>query len=90
MIYLFIWLGLRGFGEARVVKTVHWTVFVFTGSRLQTCFQLDHSFSNPPVEIIIKKNHHKMIFYLAGLGGFEPPKCQSQSLVPYRLATAQY
>ena len=27
---------------------------------------------------------------LAGLGGFEPPKCQSQSLVPYRLATAQY
>ena len=27
---------------------------------------------------------------MAGLGGFEPPKCQSQSLVPYRLATAQY
>ena len=28
--------------------------------------------------------------FLAGLGRFELPKCQSQSLVPYRLATAQY
>ena len=27
---------------------------------------------------------------VAGLGGFEPPRCQSQSLVPYHLATAQY
>ena len=32
-----------------------------------------------------------MIYFLmAGLGGLEPPKCQSQSLVPYHLATAQY
>ena len=37
-----------------------------------------------------KKNHLLMIFFLDGVGGFEPPKCQSQSLVPYRLATAQY
>ena len=28
--------------------------------------------------------------FLAGLGRFELPECQSQSLVPYRLATAQY
>ena len=27
---------------------------------------------------------------LAGMDGFEPSKCQSQSLVPYRLATSQY
>ena len=26
---------------------------------------------------------------MAGMGGFEPPKCESQSLVPYRLATSQ-
>ena len=26
---------------------------------------------------------------MAGTGGIEPPKCQSQSLVPYRLATSQ-
>ena len=29
-------------------------------------------------------------FNLAGMDGFEPSKCQSQSLVPYRLATSQY
>ena len=28
--------------------------------------------------------------FLAGLAGFEPTGCQSQSLVPYRLATAQH
>ena len=28
--------------------------------------------------------------FLAGMDGFEPSKCQSQSLVPYRLATSQY
>ena len=27
---------------------------------------------------------------MAGMAGFEPTKCQSQSLVPYRLATSQY
>ena len=27
---------------------------------------------------------------MAALGGFEPPKCQSQSLMPYHLATRQY
>ena len=26
---------------------------------------------------------------MAGVGGFEPPECQSQSLMPYRLATPQ-
>ena len=26
---------------------------------------------------------------MAGMAGFEPAKCQSQSLVPYRLATSQ-
>ena len=26
---------------------------------------------------------------MAALGGFEPPKCQSQSLMPYHLATRQ-
>ena len=36
------------------------------------------------------KINFKLAFLLAGLGGFEPPKCQSQSLVPYHLATAQY
>ena len=29
-------------------------------------------------------------FFLAGRAGFEPAQCQSQSLVPYRLATSQY
>ena len=27
---------------------------------------------------------------MAGVQGFEPRKCQSQSLMPYRLATPQY
>ena len=27
---------------------------------------------------------------MAGMAGFEPAKCQSQSLVPYHLATSQY
>ena len=31
-----------------------------------------------------------VVFGMAGLGRFELPECQSQSLVPYRLATAQY
>ncbi len=26
---------------------------------------------------------------MAGTGGLEPPECQSQSLVPYHLATSQ-
>ena len=30
------------------------------------------------------------LFSLAGVQGFEPRKCQSQSLMPYRLATPQY
>ena len=29
-------------------------------------------------------------FFMAGAQGFEPRKCQSQSLMPYRLATPQY
>ena len=29
-------------------------------------------------------------FFLAGVAGFEPARCKSQSLVPYRLATPQY
>ena len=27
---------------------------------------------------------------MAASGGFEPPECQSQSLMPYHLATRQY
>ncbi len=27
---------------------------------------------------------------MAGVEGFEPSECQSQNLVPYRLATPQY
>ena len=38
----------------------------------------------------IKNRPHRSVFYLAGMDGFEPSKCQSQSLVPYRLATSQY
>ena len=30
------------------------------------------------------------VFFLAGIDGFEPSRCQSQSLVPYRLAISQY
>ena len=30
------------------------------------------------------------VLFLAGVQGFEPRKCQSQSLMPYRLATPQY
>ena len=30
------------------------------------------------------------LLFLAGVQGFEPRKCQSQSLMPYRLATPQY
>ena len=30
------------------------------------------------------------LFFLAGAQGFEPRKCQSQSLMPYRLAMPQY
>ena len=39
-----------------------------------------------------KKNRPSIdgLLSLAGMDGFEPSKCQSQSLVPYRLATSQY
>lgn len=30
------------------------------------------------------------IFFLAGVVGFEPTKCRSQSPMPYHLATPQY
>ena len=34
--------------------------------------------------------HLNQTLIMAGMDGFEPSKCQSQSLVPYRLATSQY
>ena len=37
-----------------------------------------------------KRTPFRCPFVLAGMDGFEPSKCQSQSLVPYRLATSQY
>ncbi len=37
-----------------------------------------------------KKDRIRSPFCLAGIDGFEPSKCQSQSLVPYRLAISQY
>ncbi len=37
-----------------------------------------------------KGHQFGVLFVLAGMDGFEPSKCQSQSLVPYRLATSQY
>ena len=39
-----------------------------------------------------KQKGHRfgVLIVLAGMDGFEPSKCQSQSLVPYRLATSQY
>ena len=40
---------------------------------------------SPPL-LATQEPSHKM----AGVGGFEPPKCRSQSPVPYRLATPQY
>ena len=37
-----------------------------------------------------KKGHPKRCPFVAGIDGFGPSKCQSQSLVPYRLAISQY
>ena len=42
--------------------------------------------------IFPKKNRSKLCIAcsdVVGLAGFEPAECQSQSLVPYHLATAQ-
>ena len=36
-----------------------------------------------------KPNARALGFFVAGVAGFEPTGCQSQSLVPYRLATPQ-
>jgi len=35
-------------------------------------------------------NYSGNAWKLAGVGGFEPPQCKDQNLVPYRLATPQY
>ncbi len=37
-----------------------------------------------------EKSESNAFGFLAGMAGFEPAKCQSQSLVPYHLATPQY
>ena len=37
-----------------------------------------------------KKGHPKRCPFVAGIDGFGPSKCQSQSLVPYRLAISQF
>ena len=46
--------------------------------------------SNTPFRAKQKGHRFGVLFVLAGMDGFEPSKCQSQSLVPYRLATSQY
>ena len=38
----------------------------------------------------MKKSKPIGLDFLAGAQGFEPRKCQSQSLMPYRLAMPQY
>ena len=38
----------------------------------------------------MKKSNSYELDFLAGAQGFEPRKCQSQSLMPYRLAMPQY
>ena len=40
--------------------------------------------------IIKLASYISMRLHLAGVQGFEPRKCLSQSQVPYRLATPQY
>ena len=37
-----------------------------------------------------KEQTARSALLLAGMAGLEPAKCQSQSLVPYHLATPQY
>ena len=43
-----------------------------------------------PAAWIKKYREQSSRYFLAGVQGFEPRKCQSQSLMPYRLATPQY
>ena len=62
------------------------TTFIFAKVKIKMDRTLTHSSQkrerpNPMIRIRS---------FLAGIGGFEPPKCQSQSLVPYRLAISQY
>ena len=51
-----------------------------------------HTKTRKPLWYIIEKPKSNLTvqfwFNLAGMDGFEPSKCQSQSLVPYRLATS--
>ena len=55
------------------------------------CLQSKHKYSsNTPFRTKQKGHRFGVLFVLAGMDGFEPSKCQSQSLVPYRLATSQY
>ncbi len=58
-------------------------------SLLTSC--LVFSGSNPSF-LFQKKYHHLLMvaFLLARAVGFEPTYCQSQSLMPYRLATPEY
>ena len=90
LVLFFILAGVGG-SASRVRKNVHWTFFtcVSAGFNLPETWQLP--FRILPFSLPQKKNHKLVLFFiLAGVGGFEPPKCQSQSLVPYRLATPQY
>ena len=49
------------------------------------------AFESQSIPVFKTKNHPiGWLFILAGVQGFEPRKCQSQSLMPYRLATPQY
>ena len=56
------------------------------------CVATQHKVVEPVPSQQKKKNRPSIdgLLSLAGMDGFEPSKCQSQSLVPYRLATSQY
>ena len=57
------------------------------------CFHCDfcNKKSQKPLWVLgFRRRHLFRSAILAGVQGFEPRKCQSQSLRPYRLATPQY
>ena len=57
------------------------------------CFHCDfcNKKSQKPLWVLgFRRRHLFRSAILAGAQGFEPRKCQSQSLMPYRLATPQY
>ena len=82
------WLGWED-SASRVRKNVHWTFFtcVSAGLNLLETWQLP--FRNLPFNAN-KSSHLKMTACFGWGGRIRTAACQSQSLVPYRLATPQY